>query len=89
MLACLCIPKPGDILAEQQGGQEKFNLWQALKEAFGGAKVDYTQGPLNRLIILLAVPMMLEMALESVFAVVDIFWVSHLGENAVAAVGLA
>ena len=75
-------------MAEQQLEMDKLSTFQLVKQAFGGAKVDYTQGPINRLIIMLAVPMMMEMALESVFAVTDIFWVSRLGESAVAAVGL-
>ena len=62
--------------------------WQLVKEAISGCKVDYTSGDLNRAIILLAIPMMLEMALQSVFSVTDIYWVSRLGSNALASVGL-
>ncbi len=62
--------------------------WQLVREAISGCKVDYTSGNLNRVIILLAVPMMLEMALQSVFSVTDIYWVSRLGSDAVASVGL-
>src|SRR3989454_3131864 len=63
-------------------------LWTSLAEAIRGSHQDYTQGSLNRAILLLAVPMVLEMVLESLFAVVDVFWVGRLGANAVATVGL-
>jgi putative MATE family efflux protein len=64
------------------------SLWASLREAIRGSHQDYTQGSLNRAILLLAVPMVLEMVLESLFAVVDVFWVGRLGANAVATVGL-
>jgi putative MATE family efflux protein len=63
-------------------------LWSSLVEAIRGSHQDYTAGSLNRAILLLAVPMVLEMVLESLFAVVDIFWVGRLGANAVATIGL-
>ncbi len=63
-------------------------LWASLVEAIRGSHQDYTAGSLNRAILLLAVPMVLEMVLESLFAVVDVFWVGRLGANAVATVGL-
>jgi putative MATE family efflux protein len=64
------------------------SLWSSLVEAVRGSHQDYTAGNLNRAILLLAVPMVLEMVLESLFAVVDVFWVGRLGPNAVATVGL-
>jgi putative MATE family efflux protein len=64
------------------------SLWESLWEAIRGSHQDYTTGSLNRAILLLAVPMVLEMVLESLFAVVDVFWVGRLGANAVATVGL-
>jgi putative MATE family efflux protein len=63
-------------------------IWASLVEAVRGSHQDYTTGSLNRAILLLAVPMVLEMVLESLFAVVDIFWVGRLGANATATVGL-
>jgi Na+-driven multidrug efflux pump len=63
------------------------SLWSSLRESIRGSHQDFTAGNLNRAILLLAVPMVLEMALESLFAVVDVFWVAHLGANAVATVG--
>src|ERR1039457_5798992 len=64
------------------------SLWSLLRESIRGSHQDFTAGNLNRAILLLAVPMVLEMVLESLFAVVDVFWVAHLGANAVATVGL-
>jgi putative MATE family efflux protein len=68
--------------------QPQRSLWSSLVEAVRGSHQDYTAGSLNRAILLLAVPMVLEMVLESLFAVVDVFWVGRLGANAVATVGL-
>src|SRR5277367_6508358 len=63
-------------------------LWGSIREAIRGSHQDFTTGGLNRAILLLAIPMVLEMVLESLFAVVDVFWVGRLGANAVATVGL-
>ena len=64
------------------------SFWASIREALRGSHQDYTSGNLNRAILLLAIPMVLEMVLESLFAVVDVFWVGRLGANAVATVGL-
>jgi putative MATE family efflux protein len=59
-----------------------------LKEALLGSHQDFTKGDLNRAILLLAIPMILEMCMESLFGIVDVFFVSRLGADAVATVGL-
>jgi putative MATE family efflux protein len=64
------------------------SLWSSVQEALRGSHQDFTAGSLNRAILLLAIPMVLEMVLESLFAVVDVFWVGRLGADAVATVGL-
>ena len=63
-------------------------LWAELRAALRGTNADYTRIPLKRAVFLLAIPMMLELVLESTFAVVDIFFVAKLGASAVATVGL-
>ena len=64
------------------------SLWQGLRDAVRGTEADYTAIPLRRAILLLGVPMVLELSMESLFAVVDIFFVGKLGASAVATVGL-
>ena len=63
-------------------------FWRFIWEALWGSQQDFTQVGLNRAIALLAIPMVLEMSMESLFAVVDAFFVAKIGSNAIAAVGL-
>ena len=62
--------------------------WQLIKDAILGKEQDFTSLPLKTAIFVLAIPMILEMMMESLFAVVDIFFVARLGEHAIATVGL-
>lgn len=66
----------------------KTSVWSYLKESLRSEHQDFTTGSIRKAIFMLAIPMILEMCMESVFAVVDIFFVGKLGPNAAAAVGL-
>ena len=69
--------------------QKIRNGWQLFKQALSGdTEINYTEGTIARVTLLLAIPMILEMAMESVFAIVDIFFVASLGTAAVVTVGL-
>src|SRR6476620_5613296 len=63
-------------------------VYTLIVSALKGDQQDYTQGSLRKAILLLSIPMILEMAMESVFALVDLFFVSKLGKHAVSTVGL-
>ncbi|HET9425459.1 MAG TPA: MATE family efflux transporter [Gemmatimonadaceae bacterium] len=63
-------------------------VWHAVREALHGSRRNYTEGPIGRAILVLAIPMVLEMAMESIFVICDVFFVGKLGPDAVATVGL-
>lgn len=75
-------------LTQTSAAQPDLSFWQVVRLALKGQHLDYTAVPLNRAVLLLAVPMVLEMIMESLFAVVDVFWVSRLGSDAIAVVGI-
>lgn len=66
----------------------KLSIWKDIRDAIRGTEADYTQININKAILLLAIPMILELVMESTFALVDIYFVGKLGPSAVAAVGL-
>lgn len=78
-----------EIAAENKTSKQTINsFWHELKDAIRGSEADYTEIKIGKAIFLLAVPMILELIMESTFAVVDIFFVGKLGPSAVATVGL-
>jgi putative MATE family efflux protein len=72
----------------QSINSSKDTLWQEIKDAVRGSEADFTQINIGKAIFLLSVPMILELIMESTFAVVDIYFVGALGASAVATVGL-
>lgn len=71
-----------------QPAASALNIWCDIKESIAGSKLDFNTGNIGRTILILSVPMVLEILMESVFAVVDIFFVAQLGADPIAAVGL-
>jgi putative MATE family efflux protein len=79
---------PAELAPPAASAPARQGFWSDVREALRGSEQDYTRGPIGRAIFLLAIPMVLEMAMESVFAVTDVFFVGRLGPDAVATVGL-
>jgi putative MATE family efflux protein len=76
-------------VTEIQSYPAEPSLWKTIRQSLAGSHHgSYTDGSIDRAIVLLAIPMVLELVLESVFAVVDVFFVSRVGPDAVATVGL-
>jgi putative MATE family efflux protein len=74
-------------MASTQGTNKISRLFSVVRQSLNGEEQDYTQGSIRKAVFLLAIPMILELSLESVFAVVDMFFVGKLGKNAIATVG--
>jgi putative MATE family efflux protein len=78
----------GEIAIPAPAAAPSPGFWSVIRDAIRGTPHDYTDGPIGRGVLMLAVPMVLEMVMESVFVVCDVFFVSKLGPDAVATVGL-
>jgi putative MATE family efflux protein len=72
----------------QKGTATLQGIFALIRQSLKGEEQDYTEGSIPRAVVLLAIPMILELSLESVFALVDMFFVGRLGKNAIATVGL-
>ena len=79
---------PADLAPIEQTPERKQGFAQLVWEAVRGSHVDFTKESLGRAVLLLAIPMVIEMFAESLFAVVDMFWVGKLGPDAQATVTL-
>ncbi len=80
--------EPNPSVTAAPADEPAVSVGRAIIDALRGVAHDYTVLPLNRAVLLLAVPMVLEMIMESLFALADVFWVSRLGRDAIAVVGL-
>jgi Na+-driven multidrug efflux pump len=79
---------PQESITSEQPQNPRGSVWQELKNDIRGTEADTTKIVLKRAIFLLAVPMILELVMESTFEVVDIYFVGKLGATAVATVGI-
>jgi putative MATE family efflux protein len=80
--------KTAVLLPERSAKHLLGSVWRTLRESVSGTEQDFTSGSIGRAITLLAIPMVLEMSMESLFSIVDVFWVGRLGPEAVATIGL-
>src|SRR5271165_1325192 len=76
------------MLREKQQTPEPSGIMPLIREALAGSQRDHTEGSLRRSIVVLAIPMILEMLMESLFGVVDMFFVARLGVDSLATVAL-
>ncbi len=74
--------------AEPTSDSQPRSAWAFVRDALRGVPLDLTTAPIGKAVLMLAIPMIAEMIMESIFALVDVFWVAHLGASAIAAVGL-
>jgi putative MATE family efflux protein len=82
-------PVDATLPREQSRVDSRLGRWAGfLREAVVGSQRDFTEGSIGRAIFLLAVPMVLEMMMESLFGIINVFWVAHLGKEATATVGI-
>ncbi|MEQ9353688.1 MAG: MATE family efflux transporter [Vicingaceae bacterium] len=74
--------------SSEENELKEASIWSEVKASLSGTDKDFTKGSIGKAILVLSIPMVLEMLMESVFAVVDIFFVSKLGAEAIATVGI-
>lgn len=77
-----------ELAAAKPTPNQSTGFWATLREAVVGSHQNFTEGSIGRAIFLLSVPMVLEMAMESLFGIVNVFWVARLGKEQAAAVGI-